>query len=159
MTWLFFFFPRKLYFNSFVRGLCVVQFSYFVIILMINKSDSSRVVVRFCSHSYYCRPHWTHSVLLPLLIVISSARNWRSSSTSYMTTVTFTERPIFSKIKPGSPRQKQRTPGQNELIMSNTRIALATLGGSVAQWLGRLPWDPEIPGSRPALTTCWICSW
>ena len=31
--------------------------------------------------------------------------------------------------------------------------------GSVAQWLGRLPWDPEIPGSRPALTTRWICSW
>ena len=32
-------------------------------------------------------------------------------------------------------------------------------GGSVAQWLGRLPWDPDIPGSRPALTTRWICSW
>ena len=32
-------------------------------------------------------------------------------------------------------------------------------GGSVAQWLGRLPWDPEIPGSRPALNTRWICSW
>ena len=33
------------------------------------------------------------------------------------------------------------------------------LWGSVAQWLGRLPWDPEIPGSRAALTTRWICSW
>ena len=27
--------------------------------------------------------------------------------------------------------------------------------GSVAQWLGRLPWDPEIPGLRPALTARW----
>ena len=31
-------------------------------------------------------------------------------------------------------------------------------GDSAAQWLGRLPWDPEILGSRHHLTTRWICS-
>ena len=38
-------------------------------------------------------------------------------------------------------------------------LCMLCIGSSVAQWLGRLPWDPEIPGSRPALTTRWICSW
>ena len=31
-------------------------------------------------------------------------------------------------------------------------------GGSVAQWLGRLPWDPGIPGSRPNLFQVVPCS-
>ena len=26
-------------------------------------------------------------------------------------------------------------------------------------WIGRLPWNPDIPGSRPVLITRWICSW
>ena len=42
--------------------------------------------------------------------------------------------------------------------MSGLRPETNTLHGfevflNLAQWLGRLPWDPEIPGSRPALTT------
>ena len=36
-------------------SLCTVP----VIILVINKSDSRCAVVRFCYHSYDCRPNWT----------------------------------------------------------------------------------------------------
>ena len=31
-------------------------------------------------------------------------------------------------------------------------------GGSVAEWLGRRTWNPEVPGLSPALTTSWICN-
>ena len=31
-------------------------------------------------------------------------------------------------------------------------------GGSVAEWLGRRTWNPEVPGSSPTLTTSWICN-
>ena len=34
-----------------------------------------------------------------------------------------------------------------------SRLTHKQNGGSVARWLGRLLRDPEIPGSRPALTT------
>ena len=32
------------------------------------------------------------------------------------------------------------------------------LGGSVAEWWARWTSNPAVPGSSPALATCWICS-
>ena len=31
-------------------------------------------------------------------------------------------------------------------------------GGNVAEWLARRTCNPAVPGSSPALATCWICS-
>ena len=31
--------------------------------------------------------------------------------------------------------------------------------GSVAVWSARRTCNPAVPGSSPALATCWICSW
>ena len=44
--------------------------------------------------------------------------------------------------------------GAGKLAMQVEQKTL--LGGSAAQWLGRLSWDPEIPNSRHVLTTRWV---
>ena len=34
-----------------------------------------------------------------------------------------------------------------------------SIEGSVAEWSARRTRNPAVPGSSPALATCWICAW
>ena len=58
ITWLFFF-SRKLQFLWLIGNKTSCRPIRSVIILVMNKSDSRCVVVRFCYHSYDYRPNWT----------------------------------------------------------------------------------------------------
>ena len=58
ITWLFFF-SRKLYFLWLIGNKILCRPIRSVIILVIKKSESYCVVVRFCYHSYDYWPNWT----------------------------------------------------------------------------------------------------
>ena len=60
---------------------------------------------------------------------------------------------ILSINTTGIPSELSRENMISSHEKNNISRSETSLGGSVAQWLGRLLWDPEIPGSRPALTT------
>ena len=40
----------------------------------------------------------------------------------------------------------------------NVVVEFYPWGGSVAEWSARQTRNPAVPGSSPALATCWICS-
>ena len=43
--------------------------------------------------------------------------------------------------------------------LSTTATFLENIpGGSVAEWSARRTRNPAVPGSSPALATCWICT-
>ena len=43
--------------------------------------------------------------------------------------------------------------------LSHKALHYTTLsGGSVAEWSARRTRNPAVPGSSPALATCWICA-
>ena len=45
-----------------------------------------------------------------------------------------------------------------EEFLSYQPLATTVLGGSVAEWSARRTRNPTVPGSSPALATCWICA-
>ena len=53
---------------------------------------------------------------------------------------------------------------QNEVVNKIRKQQFLTfcfkkaLGGSVAEWSARRTRNPAVPGSSPALATCWICA-
>ena len=63
--------------------------------------------------------------------------------------------------KPICPYRKNHTKSpicKNELMQKISCDTEAGGGGSVSEWSARRTRNPAVPGSSPALATCWICA-
>ena len=69
--------------------------------------------------------------------------------------------PYKLKLEPRSDQQTFGCPPKHanrQKAIGKVSVDLSVSRGSVAEWSARRTCNPTVPGSSPALATCWICA-
>ena len=57
-----------------------------------------------------------------------------------------------------SHREKRSCMYHSQTVLQTVLLRVVVRGDSVAEWSARRTRNPAVPGSSPALATCWICA-